>query len=684
MSLQITPAVSYLPVDLHKSLKAEAILEDGSVLDVTADPAVQWSSSDPDVATVDQGIVTGHKVGTVIITASGEANGQSFSETVKVNITNRIVTDLQITPKKYDLPIGIQKDFEAIATLDNGDKLPVTTDSTVKWSSDAEDIATVDQGTVTGHKVGTATITASGVANGKTFRDSAVVTITPETVKELQINGHAGTLPLGQTKNLTAQVRMSNGVTHDVTTNQYLNWESSDEKIATISPIGFVTAISAGTVEFTASGVVNNTQFRDTTRLRITPAFVQSLAILDKEDEPIVAPNNLAAGLHQQLRAQATMSDTTLEDVTEQKALNWVSSHSDVATIDQKGEVTAHKPGTATITARYITDGQPDVVAAAVVTVTDAFVTSLAILNGVTNEPFEAPIELPVGGIHLELLAKATLSDRSTANVTTEDDLTWTSEFQDVASIDDEGVVEALAVGQTTITATYKIDEENSVKEDIVVRVTNDVFVERIEVEPSDNVMLVGGYVDLTAVAIMSKGENRNVTTDVSWESDERSIAIVDDSGPNKGRVTGQGLGRTTITATYDGSVVGEAAVVVTGSLLAKFDTPDTTTRDRTDAFSHCRNKPGYRLPTIKELRDLFTEQTAANPTSNIVMCTENYWPLNGQCGGASNRYWSSEASLFGGAFNTAYIVDMRYGTQTWGWRTTHYHVACINPNKGS
>lgn len=693
VSLQITPAVSYLPVDLHKSLKAEAILEDGRVLDVTADPAVQWSSSDPDVATVDKGIVTGHKVGTVIITASGEANGQSFSETAEVIITNRIVTDLQITPKEYALPIGIQKDFEAIATLDNGEKLPVTIDSTVKWSSDAEGIATVDRGTVTGHKVGTATITASGVANGRTFSDSAVVTITSAIVKALQINGHAGTLPLGQTKNLTAQVRMSNDDTHDVTTNPNLKWESSDEKTATISPIGFVTAKLAGTVEFTASGVVNNTPFRDSTRLKITPAYVKSLAILDEEGEPIVAPNKLAAGLHQQLRAQATMSDTTLVDVTEQTALNWVSFPTDVAIIDQNGEVTARKPGRATITARYITDGRPNVEAEAVVNVTDAFVTSLAILNGFTNEPFEAPIELPVE-LHQPLLAKATLSDGDFANVTTEAALTWTSEFPDVASINDQGVVEARSVGPTTITATYKIDGENIVTEDIDVRVTNDVFVERIEVEPNDNVMLVYGYVDLTARAIMSdNSDDRDVTAEekLHWASEDTRIAIVEDTGSNKGRVTGQGEGSTTIIATYNGGVVGRAAVVVTDSLLAKFDTPDTQIRNMADAIRHCSDKgAGYRLPTVRELQSLFQEQTSAfyAPNPNSVMCTEHGWPLiSGQCGGSSNRYWSSQSTwltTIAPIWNRGYQVDMRNGIRYDAWRSDRYHVACINPNKGS
>ncbi|WP_323945010.1 Ig-like domain-containing protein, partial [Aeromonas caviae] len=72
--VQITPAVSSLPVGLSEQLTGEAILSDGQVLDITADDAVSWHSSDPAVATIsssgaDKGRVTGVSPGTVTITA---------------------------------------------------------------------------------------------------------------------------------------------------------------------------------------------------------------------------------------------------------------------------------------------------------------------------------------------------------------------------------------------------------------------------------------------------------------------------------------------------------------------------------------------------------------------------------------------------------------------------------------
>ncbi|WP_176733582.1 Ig-like domain-containing protein, partial [Aeromonas hydrophila] len=84
--LQITPATSSLPVGFGEHLKAEVTLSDSTTLDVTADDAISWSSSNPAIATisgsgVNKGMLTGVATGTVTITASGEANGQVFSST---------------------------------------------------------------------------------------------------------------------------------------------------------------------------------------------------------------------------------------------------------------------------------------------------------------------------------------------------------------------------------------------------------------------------------------------------------------------------------------------------------------------------------------------------------------------------------------------------------------------------
>jgi uncharacterized protein YjdB len=198
--LQITPATSSLPVGLHDQLKAEVTLSDGSVLDVTTNEALHWSSNDPTVASIsssgaDKGTVTGVTPGTATITASGVANGQSFSATAEVTITNVVVTHLQITPATSSLPVGLHDQLKAEVTLSDGSVLDVTTNEALHWSSNDPTVASIsssgaDKGTVTGVTPGTATITASGVANGQSFSATAEVEVevplafftTPDTI----------------------------------------------------------------------------------------------------------------------------------------------------------------------------------------------------------------------------------------------------------------------------------------------------------------------------------------------------------------------------------------------------------------------------------------------------------------------------------------------------------------------
>ncbi|MDF2412590.1 Ig-like domain-containing protein [Aeromonas sp. 1HA1] len=673
--LQITPAVSYLPVDLHKSLKAEAILEDGRVLDVTADPAVQWSSSDPDVATVDQGIVTGLAVGTVNITASGEANGQSFSEKVEVIITNRIVTDLQITPKEYALPIGLQTNLKAKATLDDDSVLDVTTDTTVQWSSSAPGVASVDQGTVTGLAVGNATITASGVANGKAFSDSAVVTITSAVVKELQINSHAPTLAAGLHKDLKAQVRLSDGRVLDITGNEALNWKSSDDKIATISNIGRVTAKSAGTVEFTASGVANNTPFSDETSLEITAAFVRSLAILDEDGAPIVEPNNLPAGLHQQLLAQATLSNNTLENVTTEDDLHWNSLNPEVAIIDQNGRVTAHEPGQATITASYIIEGRDPVAAPAVVVkVTNAVVKKL-VINAADGT--ELPLRLPAG-LHQNLQAQATLSDGDVRNVTDEDALFWVSEPPEVATIDDNGRVTAGRLpGEATITATYIYGDRAPVGTSTEVTIT-DAVVKALRITPPRFLLSIDGNQGLNAIATLSNDSERVVTTEelVSWESNNRGVATISSIGSDKGTATGRANGSARITARIDDDaddIYAVASVTVSDSLLDYFTDPTNKLMNWSEADEFCKASDA-RLPTVAELQNLFIQSTSATAIGSMVenyeMCNLHGWPLFAEsCEGTYGAYWTGEPKdpLVSGVHS---LVYMSSGTKIPGIET--------------
>ena len=115
--------------------------------------------------------------------------------------------------------------------------------------------------------------------------------------------------------------------------------------------------------------------------------------------------------------------------------VNWTSSNTTVATIDQSGLVTAKKLGTATITATA-TDGS-GVSASCVVTVTGA---ESVILNKEEVSMYIGDTETLTATVYPDGLINKTLS--------------WSSSKTSVATVDQNGLVIAMAPGTATITAT--------------------------------------------------------------------------------------------------------------------------------------------------------------------------------------------------------------------------------------
>ncbi len=133
------------------------------------------------------------------------------------------------------------------------------------------------------------------------------------------------------------------------------------------------------------------------------------------------------------------LTATVLPSNTTNKTVIWTTSNSSVATVNSNGLVTAKAVGTATITARTI-DGT-NLSASCVVTVNPNVVLATSISLNKTDA------ELTKGS-SMELTATVLPSN------TTNKSLKWSSNNPAVASVDENGLVTALAVGTATITAT--------------------------------------------------------------------------------------------------------------------------------------------------------------------------------------------------------------------------------------
>ena len=117
---------------------------------------ITWSSSNANIVAVSGGVITGKNVGTATITARSH-NGKTASATITVLTKTPSVievTGVKISPSSASIKVGGTITFTASVLPSNA------TNKNITWSSSNTNIATVTGGTVTGKKIGKATITA--------------------------------------------------------------------------------------------------------------------------------------------------------------------------------------------------------------------------------------------------------------------------------------------------------------------------------------------------------------------------------------------------------------------------------------------------------------------------------------------------------------------------------------------
>ncbi len=217
-------------------------------LEATVTPAdatnqkVTWSSSDTTVATVVEGVVTGVKAGTATITVETEDGGFSDECTIEVLAETINVTDISVDPTE--------------ATLDEGTTLQLTstvlprdaTNPAVAWTSDNEDVATVDaDGLVNAIAAGTATITVTTEDGGLTADCILTVEIPIVPVTGVVLDKPEAMIAPIETLTLKATVQPENA------TNQKISWSSDNEEVATVDGNGLITPVADGTANITVT-----------------------------------------------------------------------------------------------------------------------------------------------------------------------------------------------------------------------------------------------------------------------------------------------------------------------------------------------------------------------------------------------------------------------------------------------
>jgi hypothetical protein len=543
-ALEVTPVNPSLAAGLTLPFKAIGTFSDATTQDLTTQ--VTWTSSAPLVASISsaagvEGVATGLTTGAATITAqSGAIKGTSL-----LTVSPATVAALQITPINPSTAIGLDLPFTAIATLTDATTQEVTTQ--VTWASSDGAVATISNavgsaGVATTSLKGPTTISATLGAIVAT----TTLTVTDATLLSLAITPPAPSVALGRTLALAAVGTFSDASTHDLTTQ--VTWTATGTA-ATVSGAlgseGVVTGAALGTSTITAAlGAV--TTLTDVT---VTPAILTSIALT-----PLDA--SVAAGQTVAYAALGTFSDGSTQDLTTQ--VTWgstLSAHAQISNaVGTQGVATTLVAGPTTISATL-----GAVSASTTLTVTSATLTSIAVTP--------AGAALPKGRTQA-YLAVGTYSDASTQDLTSQ--VTWSSSMTMFAqasnAVGSQGLVTAVGIGATTITATL-----GAVKGSTTLTVTAAVL-SSLTVTPATASVVPGATQQFAATGTFSDGSTLTLTgaTGSTWTSSDPTMATISNATGSHGLATTIKPGTVTITITNSG-VVGTATLTVLDLEVASF-----------------------------------------------------------------------------------------------------------------
>lgn len=290
-------------------------------------PKAAWTSSDKAVATVDDsGLVKAVKAGKVTITAKVDDAAAACTITISEPEKPK---EISLNFTSYDMDTTETLELKAVTS--GFDSAPEIT-----WTSSDSKIATVDKnGKVKPVKEGSVTITAKA---GNVKAECIVkISVPDENPDEIKLNYSEYELKVGKTVQLKVVKKATSSDAIPKT-----EWSSTDSSIAEVDDEGVVTAVKAGSVKIKAT---------------IGDSTVSCRIIVKEklENEPDSISLNYSSrevrvGNTVQLKAKAKIGTSTVDMDADE--VEWSSSDTSVATVDENGLVKAVKRGTATITAK--------------------------------------------------------------------------------------------------------------------------------------------------------------------------------------------------------------------------------------------------------------------------------------------------------------------------------------------
>ena len=195
--------------------------------------AITWESSNPAVATVENGVITAVSEGDCAITANIQ---DGVSAICKVLVGGVPAKQVKVTPAKATMAVGEIKELNMQIKPANASALSIT------WGTSNDKVALVDNtGAVTAIGAGRAVITAKSMSGAKA---RALITVKGASASSVSLNETELSLVVGaegfNKATLTAETQpLSAGEVA-------IKWASSNPKVATVNKNGEITARGVG------------------------------------------------------------------------------------------------------------------------------------------------------------------------------------------------------------------------------------------------------------------------------------------------------------------------------------------------------------------------------------------------------------------------------------------------------
>ena len=436
-----------------------------------------------------RGKITGSKVGDAVITVTYKG----LAAQCLICVTED-VKSIAFKAKKYSLYEGETQTLAlkvqpAKASLDG-----------LKWSSADEEIARVDQnGSVTGLKKGTTTITAV-TTGGKKASCTVKVLVPIEQIEllestEISVKGKLQLKPVFFPENAEAKS---------------LTWKATGKAVS-ISKSGLVQALKPGDATIT---LTTDRGVAATVQVTVT----QKATTISFKSKQIKVPIN----------GTSVLKPTFGPAGSNRWTVTFTSANTDIATVDENGVVSGHSLGKTKITAKLHNKKTATITVWVVIPVEEVRIPESA--------------ELARG-------KTLTLKPEYLPENATEKKVKWTSLSPKVASVTSGGVVKGLKAG----TAVIRAKTDNGVIAECTVTVYNPVT--QVKLNRTSLTLSLYEQKTLTATYLPKNAAHTLIT----WSSSNKKVATVDENG----LVTGLAKGKCTITAKSENGKTAKCTVTV-------------------------------------------------------------------------------------------------------------------------